>query len=71
MQPLAVLSTPFLVVLVALLVVNPASCALTLSTNSYARNGQFVEFRWSGITPVQESDIIALIQTVPAQRATR
>jgi hypothetical protein len=69
MQPYAAMIALKPLILVLLLA--PASGTLTLSANSYNKNGQFVEFQWSGITSVQESDTIALVQTEPNQLAAR
>lgn len=61
----------FFVAALLLSFVFPASATLTLSANTYDRNGQFVTVSWAGITGVQESDTIALIQTVPGDLQTR
>jgi hypothetical protein len=42
---------------------NPAT--LTVSDPTYSTNGQLVNFSWSGIPGVQESDVVALVHTSP------
>ena len=63
---------PVLAALLLFLCTTPsASAALILSSTSFDTDGQYVDFQWSGVQGVQESDVVALIHTSPADLESR
>jgi hypothetical protein len=49
----------------------PAVSKVTLSPSTYDVSGQYIQVSWSGISGVQESDLVALVTTPPTTFGSR